>query len=85
MTYAFNGNNRADVGSLTTFDAIINGERTATTRYKSDGNLKYWNNVKVGDVIQFKSNDGRKLYARVKGINNLSTKFKSELLAGEVA
>lgn len=36
-----------------TIEAIILGERTATTRYVSDGNANYWANLKVGDRIKF--------------------------------
>ena len=59
MTFSYGANKRSDVKADTTFDAILNGERTATTRYESDGNLDYWKNAKVGDVITWKSKDGR--------------------------
>ena len=59
MTFAYSGNKRPDVKADTTFDAILNGERTATTRYESDGNLNYWKGAKVGDIITWESADGR--------------------------
>jgi hypothetical protein len=59
MTYVYGNNKRSDVSANTTFDAILNGERTATTRYESDGKLDYWKNVKVGDTITWKSGDNR--------------------------
>jgi hypothetical protein len=59
MTYVYGNNKRSDVSANTTFDAILNGERTATTRYASDGKLDYWKNVKVGDTITWKSGDNR--------------------------
>jgi guanosine-3',5'-bis(diphosphate) 3'-pyrophosphohydrolase len=54
MTYPYRNNKRADVVSETTFDAVVNGERTATTRYESQGNMDYWKQAKVGDIITFK-------------------------------
>jgi len=59
MTFSYGANKRSDVTSDTTFDAILKGERTATTRYESDKNLDYWKNAKVGDVITWKSADNR--------------------------
>ena len=35
MTFSYGTNKRAEVQSSTTFEAIINGERTATTRYSN--------------------------------------------------
>ena len=59
MTFAYGENKRADVKSVTTFDAVLNGERTATTRYESQGNLDYWKQAKVGDIITWESEDGK--------------------------
>lgn len=33
MKYSYGDNKKSDVSSTTTFDAVKNGERTATTRY----------------------------------------------------
>lgn len=41
---------RPGVKSSNTFDAIISGERTATTRHK---NIDWWNKFKVGDLLIF--------------------------------
>lgn len=59
MTFVYGNQKRSDVTSSNTFDAILAGERTATTRYESDGNLDYWKNAKVGDIITWKSAAGR--------------------------
>jgi hypothetical protein len=59
MTYAYGTEKRAGVTANTTFDAILSGERTATTRFEKDGNLNYWKQAKVGDVITWKAADGR--------------------------
>ena len=59
MTYAYGTEKRAGVTANTTFDAILSGERTATTRFEKDGKLNYWKQAKVGDVITWKAADGR--------------------------
>jgi alkylated DNA repair dioxygenase AlkB len=59
MTYAYGQNKRAGVIANTTFDAILTGERTATTRYETSDNIEYWKKAKVGDIITWKSDDGR--------------------------
>lgn len=59
MTYSYGNDKRSDVKANTTFDAILSGERTASTRYESDGKLDYWKQAKVGDIITWKSKDGR--------------------------
>lgn len=65
MSFAF-GNQRANgVTATTTLEAIKRGERTATTRYTSDGNIDYWKQAKVGDVIEFSDQNGEKVLVRV--------------------
>lgn len=65
MSFAF-GSQRADgVTADTTLEAIKRGERTATTRYTSDGNINYWKQAKVGDVIEFSGQNGEKILVRV--------------------
>ena len=59
MTFEYGENKRSDVKANSTFDAILSGERTATTRYESQGSLDYWKQAKVGDTITWESNDGR--------------------------
>lgn len=65
MSFAY-GNQRANgVTATTTLEAIKRGERTATTRYTSDGNIDYWKQAKVGDVIEFSGQNGEKVLVRV--------------------
>ena len=65
MSFAF-GSQRADgVTADTTLEAIKRGERTATTRYTSDGNINYWKQAKVGDIIEFSGQNGEKVLVRV--------------------
>lgn len=51
MYMAYNGNKRPEVTSDTTFDAIINGERTATSRHENWPGTAWWKTLNVGDVI----------------------------------
>ena len=59
MTFDYNNNKRSDVKANTTFDAILNGERTATTRYEGQKGFDYWKQAEVGDIITWQSADGR--------------------------
>ena len=75
MSFSFNGNNNPKVKSLTTFDAILNGERTATTRYESDGNIEYWKSLKVGDIVEWDNGKGKKVLVEVtKPLQKLTEK-----------
>nr|DAX32489.1 MAG TPA: The ASCH domain adopts a beta-barrel fold similar to that of the PUA domain [Caudoviricetes sp.] len=58
MIYSYEGQSAPGIQSKTTLEAIKNGERTATTRYESDGNIDYWKQAKVGDIIEFHNNSG---------------------------
>lgn len=66
MTYEYKGDAYKGVTDKTTFDAIISGKRTSTTRLMSQAG-EYWKKAKVGDIIEFKSdkNGTRKLYVEV--------------------
>lgn len=79
MSFAF-GNQRANgVTATTTLEAIKRGERTATTRYTSDGNIDYWKQAKVGDVIEFSDKNGEKVLVRVtKELHQLPTSTTAE-------
>lgn len=65
MSFSYGNAKRADVKSSTTLNAIKAGERTATTRYTKDGNISYWKQAKVGDIIEFHNNNGEKVYVEV--------------------
>ena len=53
MKYKYGNYKRSDVTADSTIEAIENGERTATTRFESDGHLDYWKKARVGDIIEF--------------------------------
>lgn len=65
MFYYYGNNKRQDVKSNSTLEAIKRGERTATTRYESDGKIDYWKKVKVGDIVKFKGNNKETVLVRV--------------------
>ena len=78
MTFSYGKNKRSDVKSETTFDAVLNGERTATTRYESQGNIEYWKNAKVGDIITWEDNIGRTVKVQVtKALHKLKGSGKT--------
>ena len=81
MTFSYGTNKRGDVKSNTTLEAIINGERTATTRYSTDGHIDYWKDLKVDDIVAFTSAD-RKTTVYVK-ITKPLTKLDSSTNAEE--
>ena len=62
MSFYYTGNQRQDVGSKTTFDAVIAGERTATTRYN---HIDYWLAAEVGDHIVFEGPNDRRLLVEI--------------------
>jgi pyruvate/2-oxoglutarate dehydrogenase complex dihydrolipoamide acyltransferase (E2) component len=79
MTFAYGDNKRDDITATTTAEAIKNGERTSTTRYESQGNIKYWKKAKIGDIIEFVDVKGEKIYVRVtKPLTKLSNDTNAE-------
>ncbi len=79
MTYSYGNNKRGDLLANTTFDAIKSGERTATTRYVSQGNIEYWGKLNVGDIVEFESASGEKLYVQVtKELTKLESNVNPE-------
>lgn len=79
MTFSYGSNKRENVKSSTTIDAIRNRERTATTRYESDGHIEYWQDLKVGDIIEFEGKNGEKVLVRVtKPLTRLSKDVSAE-------
>lgn len=53
MLFDYGNNKNSNVTASSTIEAIGNGERTATTRYESDGHMDYWKRVNIGDVIEY--------------------------------
>lgn len=77
---------RDDVTSETTFDAIINGERTATTRLESWKGTQWWIGLKLGDVITLRDTKenlptSRRIKVRItKQAHKLSPQTVQEIL-----
>lgn len=58
MDMKYNGESRPEVTSLSTIEAIKNGERTATTRFDDNEHFDYWRGIQVGDVIEMHDDEG---------------------------
>lgn len=70
MYFSFNGRQRPEVAAQTTFDAILSGDRTATTRFDTWPGTERWREVSPGDVIRFfseKGNRGRSVDVVITG------------------
>ena len=53
MYFSYSRDSRPDIASKTTFDAILDGERSSTTRFPQWGGIKKWENLKKGDLVRF--------------------------------
>lgn len=53
MYFAYGRNARTEIRSKTTFQAILAGERTSTTRFPSWPGYERWQNAKAGDLVRF--------------------------------
>lgn len=65
MSFEYGANARTDVYSKTTLEAILNGERTATTRYSYQESIGYWKKFKVGDVIKWKGKNNQVSFVQI--------------------
>jgi exodeoxyribonuclease-5 len=85
MSFSYNNLQRPDVLSKTTFDAIVTGERIATTRFPEDTGSSYWFDTMPGDTITFWSgkstNQGKAIDVKVISVNPVDfTKMTDEEL-----
>jgi hypothetical protein len=63
MWESYEDNKREGIASETTLDAIVNGERTATTRWKHiEG---FYDQMKKGDLVEFHDNAGRSILVKI--------------------
>lgn len=58
MNFYYGDDASKNIKSKSTLEAIKNGERTATTRYERDGNIDYWKQANIGDIIEFHNKEG---------------------------
>ena len=63
MKQLYGNEKRNDINATNTLDAIRLGERTATTRYTKDGNIDYYRQMQVGDIVKLTGING---YAHVR-------------------
>ena len=58
MSYGYGENKRPGLVSESTIEAVVKGERTATTRYSDKQAFQYWKNANKGDIIEWVSDTG---------------------------
>lgn len=85
MTFDYGEHGRPGLKSKSTIEAVRNGERTATTRYESQGHLDYWKQAQVGDVIEWKRGDESVKVLVTKPLTKLRTSgaTQQDLFASE--
>lgn len=85
MIFDYGEHGRPGLKSKSTIEAVRNGERTATTRYESQGHLDYWKQAQVGDVIEWKRGDESVKVLVTKPLTKLRTSdaTQQDLFASE--
>ena len=85
MTFDYGEHGRPGLKSKSTIEAVRNRERTATTRYESQGHLDYWKQAQVGDVIEWKRGDESVKVLVTKPLTKLRTSdaTQQDLFASE--
>lgn len=81
MYFKYGNSRREGFKSETTFDAILEGERTSTTRYKEWGPLERWEKLEPGAVVRFyedKEMRGRSVDVVVTGLQRISLRDMNE-------
>lgn len=65
MSFSYGENKRPGVTGDTTIQAVALGERTATTRYSNQKGFEYWRKAKIGDIIEWVSDNGDSVKVKV--------------------
>ena len=81
MYFAYGWEARPDISSQTTFDAILEGERTSTTRYDEWRGSEDWGKLKKGDLVRFyedKHMTGRSVVVAVDSVERINMKLMDE-------
>ena len=78
MNLAYGNNRRPDIYSKTTLEAILHGERTATTRFSFQGNIAYWKKFKAGDIIKWKNQSKISYVEILQPLSKLSAHLNAE-------
>src|SRR3546814_13639370 len=74
MYFSYGRDRREGVSSASTFDAILAGERTSTTRFPAWGGYSRWEAMKPGEKVRFfedREMRGRFVDVRVTGVEPL--------------
>jgi ribA/ribD-fused uncharacterized protein len=74
MYFPYGRGRREGVEANTTFEAILSGERTSTTRFDNWPSSANWGRLKEGDLVRMfedKTMDGRYVDVRVKGVERI--------------
>ena len=74
MYFPYGKGRREGVEANTTFEAILSGERTSTTRFDNWSSSPNWGRLKEGDLVRMyedKTMDGRFVDVRVKGVERI--------------
>lgn len=84
MYFTYGRRKRPEVTASSTFDAILRGERTSTTRFDAWRGSDKWAEAHPGDLAEFfpgKVMSGRSLVVRVRDVSriNLATCSDAEL------
>ena len=72
MTFKYGKDKRSDVKADTTFDAILNGERTSTLRVDGWSGTEAWKNVKAGDSVTFHDSTGRTVEVVIESVERIT-------------
>jgi len=81
MYFSYGWEARPDVKSQTTFDAILDGERTSTTRFDSWPSSKEWKDLKKGDLVRFyddRNMTGRSVVVRLDSVERIDMSKMSQ-------
>ena len=78
MKQLYGDEKRNDINATNTLDAIRLGERTATTRYTKDGNIDYYRQMQVGDIVKLTGTNGYAYVRITKALRKLPKNTSAE-------
>ena len=78
MKQLYGDEKRDDINATNTLDAIRLGERTATTRYTKDGNIDYYRQMHVGDIVKLTGTNGYAYVRIIKALRKLPKNTSAE-------
>lgn len=78
MKQLYGDEKRDNINATNTLDAIRLGERTATTRYTKNGNIDYYRQMHVGDIVKLTGNNGYAYVRITKALRKLPKNTSAE-------